>query len=71
MEETTGPGGIQQPAASHWQILSHKIVPNTSLLGKETHNCSDDRQLGTDCMIWSQPGQALQLKELLFWLILN
>ena len=45
MEETGVPGENHQPAASHWQTLSHNVVSSTFWLsGVQTHNVSGDKQ---------------------------
>ena len=36
MEETGVPGENQQPAASHWQTLSHNVVSSTPSHGART-----------------------------------
>ena len=48
MEETRVPGENYKPAVSHWQTLSHKVVPSTPC-----HEWDFNSQLpiviGTDC----------------------
>ena len=36
MEETGVPGENKQPAASHWQTLSHNVVSSTPSHGVQT-----------------------------------
>ena len=41
VEETRVPGENHQPAASHWQTLSHNVVSSTPRLSEvRTHNIS-------------------------------
>jgi hypothetical protein len=42
MEETEVPGENHQPAASHWQTLSHNVV-HLALSGIQSRNISGDR----------------------------
>ena len=52
VEETRVPGESHQPATSHWQILSHNVVSNTShhesMSKIRTHSISGDRHDSTD-----------------------
>jgi hypothetical protein len=41
VKETRVPGKNHRPVASHWQTVSHNIVPRLS--GVRTHNVSGDR----------------------------
>jgi len=44
VEETRVPGENHQPAASHWQTLSHNVVLSTSRMSRiQTHIVSGDR----------------------------
>jgi len=43
-EETRVPAEYHQPAASHWQTLSHNVVLSTPRMsGVRTHNVRGDR----------------------------
>jgi len=43
LEETGVPGENHQPAASHWQTLSHNVVLSTPYMSSiQTHNVSGD-----------------------------
>ena len=42
VEETEVPGENHQPAASHWQTLSHNVV-HLALSGIQSRNISGDR----------------------------